>query len=311
MNVLLTHRPGGAYGYISDGWYNALRDKGHKVQRWDETVSTWRSFDPCLYIGCSGHKQPIPPKGRCKIAIHVNPYGPVDIGGINESQENIRWTLRQHPDAVFGYGQEQDRMLWSYWTTKHNIQWVPMPTAGDRTIYKKLDCNKSIGLVYVGGRWEYKAKSIDAYLLPALEKCDYEVRGWGGWPANVNHKQIADDEVCKFLNSGKVGPCISEPHTHSYGIDIPERAFKVALCGTLAIHDCVSTIKTMIPSMIVAQNPSMFSELCEYYIKNEAEREEIAERQRQEVLKSNTYHHRIAALLSKLGFIAEATEMLN
>ena len=118
MRVLLCHRPGGAFGYITDAWANAFRDKGHMVQRWDGQEASWRAFAPELYIGCSGHRQPIPANRNTKVAIHVNPYGPVDLGSINESKESIDWTVAQKPDAVFGYGHEEDRLLWSYWTKK-------------------------------------------------------------------------------------------------------------------------------------------------------------------------------------------------
>src|SRR5215831_12305434 len=90
VRVLLVHRPGGAFGYISDGWINALRDRGHRVERWDGLENSWHSFAPDLYLGCSGHRQPIPPRHNCKIAIHVNAYGPVHLDGLNESEETIR-----------------------------------------------------------------------------------------------------------------------------------------------------------------------------------------------------------------------------
>jgi hypothetical protein len=189
MRVLLVHRPGGAFGYITDGWINALRDKGHRVQRWDGNENSWHDFGPDLYIGCSGHKQPIPPRRNCKIAIHVNPYGPVAIEGINESEANIRWTINQRPDAVFGYGQEEDRLLWSYWTQRHGCRWVPMPTAGDRTVFKQSldDSQKLYDVVYLGGRWPYKGLTIDSFLLPVLRHQDisFKLYGWGDWPAGT------------------------------------------------------------------------------------------------------------------------------
>lgn len=313
MRVLLTHRPGGAYGYISESWLNAFRDKGHKVQRWDGLETTWNEFQPSLYIGVSGHKQPIPPHRNCKIAIHVNPYGPVDLGGINESESNIRWVLNQKPDAVFGYGHHDDRVYWNNWQTKHNIKWVPMPTAGDKTIFKKLDVKKEHDIVYLGGRWDYKATTIDAYLLSLLneKKLSFKLHGWGNWPAGICNGPLSDDQACRFLNSGKIGPCISEQHTHTFGIDIPERAFKIALCGGLIVHDATVSLRKMIPSALIAQNPQQFKDYCYHYINNENERIELAEKQRTEVLAQHTYHHRLAGLLSELGFSTEAQEMLT
>jgi len=313
MNILMCQRVGGAWGYITDSIINALRDKGHKVQRWDGHLESWYEFNPDLYIGCSGHRQPIPAKHNAKIAIHVNPYGPVNLKGINESDDAIRWTLNQKPDVVFGYGQEEDRILWSYWTKRHGIPWVPLPTAGDKTLYKLIDTPKSYDIVYLGGRWPYKALSIDAFLVPVLkESSNYKLHGWGDWQPGLCSGILAEDQTAIFLNSGKVGPCISEKHTHEYGIDIPERAFKVALCGALVVHDPVVQIKRMIPSALVASNADQFKEYCLLYTKpdKEEERKTIAMKQREEVLAAHTYHHRVAAVFKQIGFEEEAERMI-
>lgn len=314
MNVLMVHRPGGAFGYITDGIMNAFRDRGHKVQRWDGNENTWNDFKPDLYIGCSSHKQPIPPRRNCKVAVHVNPYGPVDLGGLNENDANKRWTLAQKVNAVFGYGHEDDRLLWSYWTKNHGIPWVPMPTAGDKTIFKTLpNVQKKYDIVYLGGRWSYKGITIDSYLLPVLRSgtLTYKLHGWGDWPAGISSGVLGEDQACSFLNSGKIGPCISEQHTHAHGIDIPERAFKVALCGTLVVHDCTVALRRMIPSAVIASNPQQFKELCHHFCSNEQERIELVDKQRAEVLAGHTYHHRCANLLSVLGFEAESKHMLE
>jgi hypothetical protein len=314
MRVLLCHRPGGAFGYITDSWSNALRDRGHVVQRWDGQETSWRAFAPDLYIGASGHQQPIPTARNTKVALHVNPYGPVDLGDINESKESMDWTVRQRPDAVFGYGHDEDKLLWSYWTKKFAIPWVPMPTAGDKTLFRDLSIDRPHDLVYLGGRWAYKGQTIDEYLLPVLRegRLSYKLHGWGDWQPGLCSGQLPDDKVCRFFNSGKVGPCIAERHTHYHGIDIPERAFKVALCGTLIVHDAVPHQRRMIPSAEIANTPEQFKQHCHYYAapENAAERKELAEKQKAEVLAAHTYHHRLAGLLAACGFADEAIGMI-
>jgi hypothetical protein len=239
----------------------------------------------------------------------------VQLNGLNENESNIRWTLTQKADAVFGYGHHEDRLLWSYWTERHGIPWVPMPTAGDKTIFKVLpDVVKKFDMVYLGGRWSYKGLTIDSYLMPLIneKKLSYKLHGWGDWPAGVCSGVLAEDQPCRFLNSGKIGPCISEKHTHEHGIDIPERAFKVALCGTLVVHDATIAIRRMIPSAVVSSNPSQFRDYCHHFCDpaNEQERAKLATAQRMEVLAAHTYHHRCAGLLSALGFEGEAHHML-
>lgn len=318
MRVLVTHRPGGAFGFITDGWINALKSKGHDVARWDGIVSSWHSFAPDLYIGCSGHKQPIPSNHNSKIAIHVNPYGPIDVGGINEPQQAIDWVKSIKPNIVFGYGFDEDKVYWQYWKERLGIPWCPMPTAGDKTIFNISTpiSSRSNGLIYIGGRWAYKAKSIDAYLIPAIRYIQgngykAEVYGWGDWLPGTSRGQVTNEEVPVLFNKSKIGPCISEPHTQSYGFDLPERFFKVALCGLLPIHDPVPTIKKLFPNLPMAQNPSQYAELCNHYLAHDDERCKLVSIISNDVLNNHTYHNRLSRLFREIGFTTEAEEMLR
>jgi hypothetical protein len=316
MRILLTHRPGGAYAFVSDGWLNAAKAAGHTVARWDGNIDAWHKFDPDLYVGCSGHRQPIPWKRRAKIAIHVNPYGPVLIKNINESSDAIRWVIDQKPDVVFGYGYIDDNKLWEHWTSRHRIPWIPMPTAGDATIYKaRPDVERTVDIGYVGGRWNYKAINIDKYLLPLFKSNDVRcaVHGWGGWPPGISQGQITDTEVPEFLNRCKICPCVAEPHTTTWGIDLPERIFKASLSGALVIHDPVAGLQRYMSSVLMANNPAEYIELCKLWSKPHMniKRLEVAKHQRQEVLAKHTYFHRMACLLNSLKFSAEADNMLR
>jgi spore maturation protein CgeB len=110
-----------------------------------------------------------------------------------------------------------------------------------------------------------------------------------------------------------VGPCVSAKHTQQYGIDIPERAFKVALCGALCVHDPVPRLNGIIPDALIAKNGQSYRERCIYYSRpeNAAERIEIVEKQRQHVLNNHTYHHRLSGLFGALGWGGEAAKMLE
>lgn len=320
MRILFVHRPGGAFGYITDGMINALRAAGHVVERWDGNRESWDSFGPDLYVGASGHRQPIPPRGTrpssVKIAIHVNPYCDENIDGINEPAHAIGWTVAQQPDVVFGYGHEGDRRYWSHWTSKQGIDWVPMPTAGDSTVYRPLDGTvRAIHIGYAGGYWGYKAKNLDKYLKPMLGWTDLPVyaHGWGDWPAGSGfHGPIDDDGVVRLLNSSKVGPCVTEPHTTKWGIDLPERLWKVALCGAVVVHDAVEGLRRHMPSVVMAGSPAQFHELCRHYATcGEGERAAVAAAQRAEVLAGNTYFSRMATLFEGIHRATEAPGFLS
>lgn len=312
MRILLCHRPGGAFGHISDSFKLALESIGCVTDRWDGRQESWERFAPDLFIGCSGHKQDIPANhGKCKVAIHVNPYCETKIEpNINESIETIKWVLSKNPDVVYGYGHENDRHYWGYWEKKHNIPWVPMATAADAAKYYP-NFNKAYDIVYVGGRWAYKAKNIDKYLLPILYdgKLEIALGGWGGWPDDLkvtrNFGEIAENLVPMVIASGKVGPCISEPHTTIYGIDLPERMFKVALSGTLVIHDKVKNLKQFLPDVVMANDEKEFKSLIQHWVSPSMDdsRTKLARSQALYIAEHHTYFNRMQSLLKATGFV--------
>lgn len=304
MRILFTHRPGGAYGFISQSWINAVAAAGGVAERWDGSRESWDRFQPDAYVGCSGHRQPIPPlgqRGDAKIAIHVNPYCGTSLMGINEPQQAINWVLQQQPDAVFGYGHEQDRCYWENWP----VPWAPMATAGDSTIFKDRGLERTVDVAYVGGHWPYKGKNLDRYIVPLLQhgRLRTEVYGWGNWPRGLSRGGIDDADVPGLFCRARTCPCVVEPHTTQWGIDLPERLWKVALCGALVIHDPVHGLDKHMPSAVVANSAADYISLCQHYCKpeNEPERAAVAAKQRSEVLDGNTYFHRLAGLFTVLG----------
>jgi hypothetical protein len=293
---------------------NSLRDAGVVVDRWDGKEGSWNLFAPDVYIGASGHRQNIPITRTCKVALHVNPYGPVRIEpNINESKDSIDWVVAKHADVVFGYGHETDRYYWSTWDDI-KIPWVPMSTAADATVFNhRHGTHDQFDIGYVGGRWDYKAKNIDKYLIPVLrdKSLTRKVYGWGGWPDGLCSGPIEDSEVPSLLANCKIAPCVSEPHTTTYGIDIPERVFKAALSGAVVVHDPVLGLDRYLPHVTVANSPAEYYAKIKDFVGMSAEaRQWIAHRQRKDVLRAHTYHHRMAILMQSLGFGPTADKLL-
>lgn len=318
MRVLICHRPGGAFGYITDAWVNALTMTPNiEAKRWDGQLVSWRAYKPDLYIGCSGHRQKIPLKTQrrsCKVVIHVNPYGPVKVQpNINEPVEAIKWVKSREPDAVFGYGFDKDRYYWSWWE-RDGIAWVPMACAGDATQFNPYNGNHRTDVVYLGGRWEYKAKTIDPYLLPVLRdsSLSHAVYGWGKWPSDLSVTRAPESRVPSLLSSAKVGPCVAEAHTLRHGVDIPERVFKIALSGTIAVHDPVAGLRDVLETVPIANSPNAYHDKIRSLAKSDTPRiTKCARRQYREVFGKHTYHHRLAELLKFLGFKAESKSLLE
>ena len=313
MRVLFFNPPGGASVFITEGMMNALRDVGCAVARWDGDHKSWDAFAPDIYIGASGHRQQVPTLRTCKVAMHVNPYGPVKVEpNINEHPVAVSVVKQIRPDVVFGYGHETDRHYWSYWD-RDGFPWVPMATAGDATIFKPTNgTHDKCDIGYIGGRWPYKATGIDAYLLPVL--CDktisHMIYGWGGWPNHIQVGRIEDNSVPIFLANCRVAPCISEPHTLAYGIDLPERVFKAILSGAVVVHDPVKGLLRYLPHAIIASDPKAFHHEIKRLLSDHSQLHRIAKQQRDDVLAAHTYHHRMATLMLALGFNDIAASLL-
>lgn len=320
MRVLCCNPPGGAFYHITEAWGDVFRYCGHKFKKWDGKQDTWDKFKPDLYIGCSGHKQPIPRNRKCKVCIHVNPYSSKPlrkINGvdINEPIQNIKWTINQKPDFVFGYGLQEQEKYWELYEKTHNIPWYGIPTAGNLLHYypnKSKEYSGDIG--YIGGRWDYKANVIDKYLVPVLKKYrkNLQLFGWGGWEkvglrynklSGQNIGEIRTDVDRLIFSSCKICPAISEPHTIEYNIDWPERIFKTTLCGSLTVSNHIKNFDKYMDSKIfpTAQNPNQFMHIINYYIENDPQREELAKKQRKYVLENHTYFERVSTFLRACG----------
>jgi hypothetical protein len=319
LKILITDSGSGAFWQIANGWKNALEAAGHKAELWNGDWKRWYLVDPDIYIGCSGHrKEPCEP---VKTAIHVNPYcdeiiqvpgGPV----INESKEAITWTLDQEPKVVFGYGLQDDMdRWWVHWTKRHGIPVIGMPNAADVTIYKPDQRHDAFvcDIGWVGGYWSYKGRNIDQYLLPVARKYKTLWYGWSG-PKDLWRGQISQGDVVRLFNSAKVCPAVVEPHTTAYGIDIPERIFKVAACGALTLSDPFRGWERYFSpgSIPMANNPREYAEMMAAHLgaTDEARRARASDL-RAQVLTKHTYFHRVQVLLNALGYIAEANEYNN
>jgi len=315
MKILLPNPDGGAFLYIMRGFKNALKHAGHSVKPWDGERESFEQFEPDIYIGCSGWRQPIPhdlvKKFNTRIVIHVNPYGSINLEqisngpNINEPQNTIEWVKDQKPDLLFGYGygQEDIDKYWNKWLSISDV--VMAAPAADHIEYYQVDHDHEWAhdLAFVGGRWGYKATNIDKYLVPLLPKYDVGIYGWGGWQPIRKSQKIDDNDVRKLFSSSKIGPCIHEPHSSVYGIDVPERVFKVPLCGLLAISDQSASLHRYFPKdiMPMAETPQQYEDFIKYYLKHDMERKEIALKQKNHILQHHTYLNRVSKIFEGLG----------
>lgn len=308
--------------FITDGWINALNACGFDARRWDGQINSWNAFNPDIYFGDPYYKQNFPKNTKTKIVIHANPFGErliPDPGNndCNETQEVIKWVVEQKPHLLWGYGNEHDiKRFWNKWTLKHGIPVIGMPTGGDAVIHYPVSKQPQymFDISFIGGRWGYKAKNLDKYLLPVLNSARSAVWGWGGWDKMPFYKGKADNNnLNAIFSSAKVCPTIVEPHTTKYSVDMPERIFKLGLCGAAIVSDPVFGLEHYYSNKAIkmATNPTQFKDYCMHFINNETDRIAHGKQVRLETLKNHTYFSRLQPLLRALGFNKEADIMQN
>jgi hypothetical protein len=280
--------------------------------------NTWSTHNPDIYIGCSGWRQKLPNGHKANVAIHVNPYcdGILQVPGgpqINERPGAIEWAISQKPKFVFGYGLQDDMYQWWYkWKRDHGIDVIGMPNAADVTLYKPGSPNPALAcdVGWVGGYWGYKAINLDKYIVPVARKFKTIWFGWSG-PKDLWKGQAKQEQICSLFHSAKICPCVVEPHTTKYGIDIPERIFKVAASGALAISDPVHGIERFFSkdTLPLASDPDHYMQLCEMYIKKDAAaRKQQAGLLRKAVLRDHTYYNRVRTFLYSFGYYEQTDE---
>lgn len=309
MKIQACNPDGGAFKYILDGLGNSFRKAGHQFQNVQKVTP---DFD--LYLGCSGWRQVIPPKAARggKVGIHVNPYGRKKVGSvdggpvIDEPQGAINWTLAQKPDFVYCYC--SDTFIpeyYGFWTERHGIPVVSMSTAADITIYKpQPKMPKFQGDIgWVGGYWPYKAKMLDIYLVPLIKNHKCKIYGWGGWQKFLGRNfGIGDNEVSSLFSTAKICPSVSEPHTRVHPVDVPERVFKVPAAGGFTIHTPSPAISDLFGDIVpMAKNENDWHRLIRHYLANNDEREHMAKRQRDLILRRHTYFDRACGMADVLN----------
>jgi len=320
MNILLTNTVRCAIYFILRSWERALVALGHKVAWFDNntTIDFLESFKPDIYVGVSGHFHALPEtireKYKTKVVYHVNPYGKrieSEPGwpDINESDETIDKVAKQKPDLVWGYFCNDHVVYWHKWRSELGIPVCGIPTAGDHILYTKRNPEDRFkcDLAFVGGYWDYKGINLKKYLIPLCDRFNIKIYGSGWHKQNIIAGEISDEDVPILFSSAKIGPCVHEPHTTVYGIDIPERIFKVPLCGLLAVTDPVMNIEYYFPpgTIPVAINPEHYVSLVEYYLRDKNRRKALARIQKNHILSNHTYIHRMMTLFNALGMIEE------
>ncbi len=188
-----------------------------------------------------------------------------------------------------------------------------LPCACDETVYRPLELRPwerrryGCDIAMVG--WFYPQR---AELLQALS--GMEIKVWGkGWKsaqagATLNgggrrivpeERFVPDRETARIYNAARIGLNVHAAQTREAGLN--SRAFDLPAAGTFQLCDAVPGMEELLEpgkELAVYRSPAEAREMADYYLRHPREREAIAARGRERVLREHTYLHRVRALVA-------------
>jgi len=156
---------------------------------------------------------------------------------------------------------------------------------------------------------------------------DYDFKIWGtDWDMNSPlarcvqraGERIDTDEMVKIFNATKININLHSSTYHNginpFGDFINPRTFEISACGAIQLVDRRAELETLFEAgeeIVLFENLEDLKRKITYYLENPGERERIAEKARQRVLREHTYEHRMGEMLEYLadnGFMPASWE---
>ena len=328
MKILIHNLDVTAHYFIRKGFGNAFNALGHQCVLWNSnqksSFDAFDQFEPDIFWGQTYNLTDsmikcIKERPHLKVFLRafdsselsdkISKKYPIGV----ESEEVIEKVVKLQesiPQKIIlhnHYKQESINLTHKRWIDT-GFKVVSNMNAADIfefTNGKTIDNLKS-DICFVGGRWGYKSKTLDEYLLPLCSpNRDLNIKIFGNqaWGIPQYCGFCPDGEVKNVLASANICPNISEPHSQEYGYDIVERPFKLLSNKCFCISDDVKDLKSLIPEGIVYCNSKdKFKDQIFYYLNREKERKEIAQIGYDNVIENHTYLDRASEILKHFNF---------
>lgn len=338
MKVLCLYTPAGPH-YVRSGWGNAFRACGHEFKFWDANQKSahdiFGEYSPDLFLGTSydldrAQCKCIAARPQMKVALFASAWGPyltdVDLAKypLVVTSEREKLVIEQlknatgKPDFVFIHAHNQwlDGTM-SGWK-EVGVEYHGILNACDTTVYlggkRRDDLVCDIG--YCGGRWNYKSRNIDRFLLPLCHPStglSVKIFGHGEWPVAQHMGVCTDDDARDLFVSATVCPNVSEPHSTDLNFDVVERPFKVMGAGGFCVSDFVEEGRDLFSEdeLLMAHTADRFVEIVEHFVRHPDARLSHIHAGRKAVLTNHTYFDRAIQFFELLGMSREASHARN
>ncbi|MEN8805517.1 MAG: glycosyltransferase [Wenyingzhuangia sp.] len=326
MKILISSDGYHAHYYQRQSWANAFsKIHGVSVALWDcnsvPAFDAFDSFEPDIFLGQLYNLTPavikcIKERPHLKIGLRAGDWGDHEKE-VDKSIYNILYatkdeieTLKRLQDETgqisfvhIHYPKEALEQTHNYYESIGvKVASIMMCADVDSYASPTFDSNYACDIGFVGGYWPYKGQVIEPYLFPLLENVgEYNVKIFGNqnWYVNQYCGLIKDNKVKDLFASAKICPNLSEPHAQKFGFDVNERIFKVLCAGGFCISDNVEGYKMFGDNIVIAESPRDFKEKVDYYLKNDSERNAIASKGRDFVLKNHSNQVRAMEILKE------------
>lgn len=335
MKILISIDNYFAHYYIRLAIARVLTIMGHQVVLWDinkkPVYDAFDELEPDLFIGQTFNiTKPIieclAERPHCKVIMKASDYGAVSsmidrdkypVLIANEKEIDMVKELQEKtgkPNFVYvHYMKERMHGTHNYWKDNLGINYFSLMNAADITQYTngtpkpEYDCD----FCFVGGRWGYKSRTFDKWLIPLLSRDkNYRVKIFGNqaWGVSQYCGFLPEEEVKHLFSSAKVCPNLSEPHSQDLGYDVIERPFKLLAAKACVLSDYVEDLYKLFPDGEIhfAKTPEEFVDKLDVLLSDQKLRVESAMAGYENVLKHHTYFHRVRDIMLELGMEDQA-----
>lgn len=336
MKVLCLHTPSGPH-HVRSGWGRALAACGHEFRFWNREQKNahdiFSEYNPDWFIGTTydldrAQVKCIAARPQMKVTLFASAWGPyltdLDLKQYplvvtSEEEKRTVERLKQEtgkPDFVFIHA--HDRWLegtMSGWK-EVGVDYHGILNGADTFLYlggqRRDDLVCDVG--FVGGRWPYKARNIDHYLLPLCHPStglNVKIFGHGQWPVAQYMGQCSNEDARDLFVSATVCPNISEPHSTDCGWDLVERPYKILAGGGFCLSDHVAEGRQLFSAneLLMAQSPAEFRSMVEHFVRHPDERLPYMRAGQRAVLLDHTYFDRVIQFFDLLGMSREASHV--
>lgn len=338
MKILCEYTPSGP-SYVRGGWGRAFKAAGHDFRFWapeaKSIMDAMNEFEPDIFLGTTygvdrALMKCIAARPQMKVGLFASAWGstideidtekyPIVVVGEQERKliEQLKATTGR-PDFVFIHvTDEYLEPTMGGWRSigieplgvlnacdvVHYHQAVPMP---------ELKCD----VAFVGGRWPFKARNLDAFLTPLCHPSsglNVKIFGNKPWPVHQYLGLIDDDAVKHLFNSATVCPNVSEPHSTDLGFDLIERPYKVMGSGGFCVSDYVDEARCLFTEseLIMCRTASEFRDTIQHFVDSPDDRLPYIRAGMLAVLLRHTYFDRVAQMLGGFGLRDEADKLMD